>query len=1263
MSSKSAKLPSPGRRNSPESYQLAVKEIEQEKQMVAALKRLSIGHMMNHDPDLPMADPELHIFHDPDHHDDLTFSGDSLSLSKSPSPQTSDSTLALVTNKDTAEHASTIPARRSRSSSHELPDLENRQSQGEETLDADLLWLPANVHPEVNPQQFKSHVKNTIDELLERKLSRSKSANRSKRLSLSLSTTDQNYLSHALNERSAPRNDYETPGNRYSNPSLRELSSELEMLSRMAGMDSNDAVTIARSLSTSSLGYTDVEKLAFDELGQPSHGSPSLNQAELLDFGVEETLPTRRKSYGMAGLPMGLPPAFQGYPQHLRQRRASPTQQHYQQARQGGDHMPSGRSQQPNDEFALKRSRRLDYRKGPTSTPTQLGSQLQNHKAEKLAELRHNLSGTLTPLSSSSSDLLSVTRSSRSASRLSIQSINPRSSQILFSYKTPGSPAGSRPQTAPARSGDWPYLSALNASSTSLASQNYRQAAPYKHGHKHRPAQGQPLPQGVPPGQQQLHQTPQGQHHGGQAYPQQGQQGPYDVGRKLSGGAYADGRQHHAHHRQRQRQVSPQTANGPYPYLNQSHGPIGSPAHGQNLPNASGVQNGPITGAVQLGPNGSPVQANAQLHQGPNYYPQHGRGHKPQHRVHGSGSGTRPRQHSDEQRRPKYASGSLSKRDKSRELNQNLDLLRNEINEFKESLSKTEPKAATVKETPKPVEQTQEAVPDISFDLTSHDVSYEDSLGMETDVLKQLDAEKAKTPEASPKTSPKKTPKKNRMDMYSQFTLNTESQSSPPHGIKATTSSVANDRPEESVLKNEVEPQARKESIPQIIDEIPLMVPSPREESLPEPDHQLVEEIPEESLEVIAHAEPKDEIKSDYTINKNELKAEKVRPGLKPSSKLEDSSEVPDPLAGAPLKVDTKLKKNRSATSLAKAEPEKKKSGKKSWLWSKDRSVSATSTTPQQKEFNVPARSVSSPEIATKREATKRDEPSGKENVITKLFKKKRSNSVSTERPHSQTSPRQLLSETSELAEVATNDLKSRSSMKSTHSRDSAKDEPKAESRHSDTFSRKKDTHKEAKGEEKVTSRIKNKFKQMGKSHDEKSEPVADELIPEVNEEEEAKDAEDKPQSTLEVQEKLKKSIKRTSKPNQPIEFTDSAFGFPLPPPSHSTLVMIDYRFPVHVERAIYRLSHLKLANPKRSLREQVLLSNFMYAYLNLVDHTLHLEQQMELEESLEQPEADMDMFAADEEDTEFETDDELNDSEFDSIKLDFDVQDTQITA
>jgi hypothetical protein len=90
---------------------------------------------------------------------------------------------------------------------------------------------------------------------------------------------------------------------------------------------------------------------------------------------------------------------------------------------------------------------------------------------------------------------------------------------------------------------------------------------------------------------------------------------------------------------------------------------------------------------------------------------------------------------------------------------------------------------------------------------------------------------------------------------------------------------------------------------------------------------------------------------------------------------------------------------------------------------------------------------------------------------------------------------------------------------------------------------------------------------------------------------------------------KLSESSPKPSKPNAPVQFTDSAFGFPLPPLSQSTMVMLDHRFPVHVERALYRLSHLKLANPRRQLRQQVLLSNFMYAYLNLVNHTLYLQQ------------------------------------------------------
>ncbi|PTB64512.1 hypothetical protein BBK36DRAFT_1176427 [Trichoderma citrinoviride] len=48
----------------------------------------------------------------------------------------------------------------------------------------------------------------------------------------------------------------------------------------------------------------------------------------------------------------------------------------------------------------------------------------------------------------------------------------------------------------------------------------------------------------------------------------------------------------------------------------------------------------------------------------------------------------------------------------------------------------------------------------------------------------------------------------------------------------------------------------------------------------------------------------------------------------------------------------------------------------------------------------------------------------------------------------------------------------------------------------------------------------------------------------------------------------------------------------------------VDYnwsRFPLLEERAIYRMAHIKLANPRRSLHSQVLLSNFMYSYLAIV--------------------------------------------------------------
>lgn len=56
-------------------------------------------------------------------------------------------------------------------------------------------------------------------------------------------------------------------------------------------------------------------------------------------------------------------------------------------------------------------------------------------------------------------------------------------------------------------------------------------------------------------------------------------------------------------------------------------------------------------------------------------------------------------------------------------------------------------------------------------------------------------------------------------------------------------------------------------------------------------------------------------------------------------------------------------------------------------------------------------------------------------------------------------------------------------------------------------------------------------------------------------------------------------------------------------------------RFPIHVERAIYRLSHIKLANPRRPLLQQVLLSNFMYGYLNLINKAVQPAQQQQPQE------------------------------------------------
>lgn len=78
--------------------------------------------------------------------------------------------------------------------------------------------------------------------------------------------------------------------------------------------------------------------------------------------------------------------------------------------------------------------------------------------------------------------------------------------------------------------------------------------------------------------------------------------------------------------------------------------------------------------------------------------------------------------------------------------------------------------------------------------------------------------------------------------------------------------------------------------------------------------------------------------------------------------------------------------------------------------------------------------------------------------------------------------------------------------------------------------------------------------------------------------------------------------------------FVEAPLNLPYEIPVHQqsdrSFIMMRHRFPLHIERAIYRLSHMKLANPRRPLLQQVLLSNFMYAYLNLINQGY--QQQLE---------------------------------------------------
>lgn len=72
-----------------------------------------------------------------------------------------------------------------------------------------------------------------------------------------------------------------------------------------------------------------------------------------------------------------------------------------------------------------------------------------------------------------------------------------------------------------------------------------------------------------------------------------------------------------------------------------------------------------------------------------------------------------------------------------------------------------------------------------------------------------------------------------------------------------------------------------------------------------------------------------------------------------------------------------------------------------------------------------------------------------------------------------------------------------------------------------------------------------------------------------------------------------------------------SGQGFATDKPKYSNY----NRLPIHIERAIYRLSHVKLANPRRPLHEQVLISNMMFWYLGVIQQQQLLQQQADLQQ------------------------------------------------
>ncbi|KAK6462680.1 hypothetical protein DFJ63DRAFT_169425 [Scheffersomyces coipomensis] len=1359
-------------------YESAVQDIEQEKKIVAALKRLSIGNLMNYDPDLPNLDTIDDINIDSINNNNNNSSSPSpihSSSSTSPSPpppppppshstSKSDSNSPYNQRLQKSPTSSPSPSHsqsRSPISSQQPVDIRRNKSlsrqasikrqasindtasieSNDEYYDASpdsssseinqLLWVPANLHPQINPESFKTHIKSQVDEIME---SRRQSISRKSSLSSSSLPADddshdedEENIDSKLKDDIFPKREswYNNINNnkRFSNPSLRDLTNELSKLSKIAGMDATDAVTLARTLSSASLGYTDVEILAIDELNSPKT-SPPPSTSPYQDFINDDEIDDGEIS-----------------PSKREKNKTSP-------------------SKNNNDTFDLKRSRRPDYNYRKNSGSSTSGPVVPS--AEKLQALRNNIrqmyqtSSTLpqTP-SPPPSQPHYRTRNSPSPPPVPEKSIpkrNYRDSQLLFSYVDPNTLASSQPypqaqpvqqqqpqhrhrhhnQVSPPQQELLPQLQSkrgspypINPNSRSIENQITQKLTQQhsmtakrlsqlklRHASNNNGMPPTPIEKDIRGGSAQnrsqdpyLNQQFQQRYRSATYY--KTSQGQVPKPRVNSSNASNDSLNQNHPQQQTYRQypaknISPQQQQPqtpPPPQSSSQQQQRRSSQHTGGYP----PQNGPIPQSHH--PHGRHHQRSYQKQTDAYHYYQ-----QQQQQLQKQNQQVPPQQQVPQQQqpyvqqRPPHSVPPIQNGppDKSNQLNQNLDLLRSEINEFKESLNKSESTVSTTSSSTKTliekeVEKDTTPAIEFSFDTSIQDISYEDSLGFEKQVLGEFDR-------ISPNFNDINTddPIELKDDDDEDINENEFISKSSPIETPVEVSPVKETKSSPIKLKS---PSPKKKSERKTS---PSKIPVDKDVSTTTTPHVI-------SLSKNGHENPfVEHDESPYpspTINDSEVYKKDSSKELKSDneknqhhSHLLFSKSQPDHSDESSVETspNKKMKKKKSFALLGNSVSEDSKNTtnkikkKKSWGWLRDRSNSVSSfennsnlpPLPETSINKVPPRSISNPEITnknldddafevsddeidldadedidldstnTKRSVSenaihgknKQEYSSNKENMITKLFKRKKpivvqETKVQTLDDSSSTSGVTVDYDSDNDGKLKHQQIKGSSLLfkkknKKTVKQDKdikyedmiidtdtyfKKDQNKKidESKVDEVVSRRKspvsvneevsnDQNKEilslgpqseSKKEEKLKEETGNDEiieSKVDLEHDEQQQEEGDEID------------KDKPaQTTLEVQEKLKKSIKRTSKANQPIVFTDSAFGFPLPPPSQSTLVMLDYRFPVHVERAIYRLSHLKLANPKRSLREQVLLSNFMYAYLNLVDHTLHLEQQL----------------------------------------------------